>query len=51
MTLWATDTGTLVKRALSLKDTQVTTEGSFCSLRDSVNPLLCLKKRETVATV
>ena len=38
----ATDTGLLVKRALTSKSTKVLSGATFCSLRDSSDPLLSL---------
>ena len=42
MALRATRAGILVKRVLSSKDTKVLSGTTFCSFRDSANPLLFL---------
>ena len=38
----AAGTGILVKRTLTSKDCKVSSGATFCSFRDSVNPLLSL---------
>ena len=42
MTSSATGTGILVKKALTSKDTKVSSGATFCSLRDLANPLISL---------